>query len=146
MNLLFSIYKQYTFSNNDFNEQQRTNTASNFLYFFPSIKRRLFVQYYMVSLHTGTCFCPTSCRLRHRRRPVLSSPVYCLHNVKEGFVAARKKDRRCQGVKYVFDIHTSKESKRLEVALLRLWRVNVKTTGGFLCISLGDFHTDKIAP
>jgi hypothetical protein len=25
-------------------------------------------------------------------------------------------------------------------------RVNVTTTGGFICISFGDFHIDKIAP
>ncbi len=65
---------------------------------------------------------------------------------KYGFVAARKKGRSCQGVKYVFDAHTSKASKRLKVVLLHLWRVNVKTTGGFIYFSLGDFHTDKIAP
>jgi hypothetical protein len=46
----------------------------------------------------------------------------------------------------VFDVHTSKASKRLKVVLLHLWRVNVKTTGGFICISFGDFHKDKIAP
>ncbi len=46
----------------------------------------------------------------------------------------------------VFDVHRSKGGKRLKVVLLHLWRVNVKTTGGFLSISFGDFHTDKIAP
>ncbi len=61
-------------------------------------------------------------------------------------VAARKKGRSYQGVKYVFDAHTSKASKSLQVVLLHLWGVNVKTTGGFICISSGDFHTDKIAP
>ncbi len=39
------------------------------------------------------------------------------------------------GVKYLFDAHTSKASKRPKVVLLHLWRVNVKTTGGFICIS-----------
>ncbi len=65
---------------------------------------------------------------------------------KYGVVAARKKGRSCQDVKYVFNAHTSKASKRLKVVLLHLWHVNVKTTGGFILISLGDFHTDKIAP
>jgi hypothetical protein len=46
-------------------------------------------------------------------------------------------------VKYVFDAHTSKASKRLKVVLLHLWRENAKTTGGFICISFGDFHIDK---
>jgi hypothetical protein len=54
-------------------------------------------------------------------------------------------------VKYVFDAHTSKASKRLKVVLLHLWRVNVKTTVladlfASHSISLGDFHRDKIAP
>ncbi len=49
-------------------------------------------------------------------------------------------------MKYVFDAHTSKASKRLKVILLDLWRINVKTIGGFICISFGDFHIDKIAP
>ncbi len=46
----------------------------------------------------------------------------------------------------VFDVHTSKASKRLKVVLFHLWRVKVKTAGGFICISFGDFHIDKIAP
>jgi hypothetical protein len=37
-------------------------------------------------------------------------------------------------------------SYRLKVVLLHLWRVNVKTTGGFISISLADFYTDNIAP
>jgi hypothetical protein len=51
-------------------------------------------------------------------------------------------------VKYVFDAHTSKANKRLKVVLLHLWRVNAKTTDGFICISFGDFHlrVDKTAP
>jgi hypothetical protein len=48
-------------------------------------------------------------------------------------------------VKYVFDAHTTKASKRLKGVLLHLWRINVKTTGGFICVSFGDFHIDKVA-
>jgi hypothetical protein len=36
---------------------------------------------------------------------------------------------RCE---FVFDVHTSIASKRLKVVLLHLWRINVKTTGGFI--------------
>ncbi len=54
----------------------------------------------------------------------------------------RKELPRCE---YVFDVHTSKTFKRPKVVLLHLWLVNVKTTGGFICISFGDFHLDKIA-
>jgi hypothetical protein len=50
---------------------------------------------------------------------------------------------RCE---YVFDAHTSKASKELKVVLLHFWRVNVKTTRGFVYISLEDFHIDKTAP
>jgi hypothetical protein len=50
------------------------------------------------------------------------------------------------GVRYVFDAHTSNARKILKVVLLHLRGVNVKTNGGFLCISFGDFHIDKIAP
>jgi hypothetical protein len=32
------------------------------------------------------------------------------------------------------------------VVLLHLWRVNVKTTRGFINISLDDFLIDKTAP
>ncbi len=51
----------------------------------------------------------------------------------------------------VADVRTSTSKvgsrlARLKVVLLHLWRVNVKTTGGFICISLGDFYTDKIVP
>jgi hypothetical protein len=46
-------------------------------------------------------------------------------------------------VKYVFDAHTSKAGKRLKVVLHHLWRVNVKTTGGFICMSLEDFTQIK---
>ncbi len=41
-------------------------------------------------------------------------------------------------VKNVFD-HTSKAGKRLKVVLLHLWRQNVETTSGFICISFRDF-------
>jgi hypothetical protein len=60
-------------------------------------------------------------------------------------VAARKKieAERCE---CAFDAHTSKFSKELKVVLLHLWRVNVKTTGGFVYILLEDFHMDKTAP
>ncbi len=59
---------------------------------------------------------------------------------------ARKKigAERCE---CVFDLHTSKASKELKVVLLlHLWCVNVKTTGGFIYISLEEFHMDKTAP
>jgi hypothetical protein len=60
-------------------------------------------------------------------------------------VAARKKvgAERCE---YVFDVHASKASKRLKVVLLYSWRANVKTTGGFYCMSFPDFFIDKTAP
>jgi hypothetical protein len=58
---------------------------------------------------------------------------------KKGIGAARRE--------YVFDVHTSKASKRLKVVLLHLWRINVKTTGGFINISDEDFHmVKKTAP
>ncbi len=49
---------------------------------------------------------------------------------------------------YVFEVHTSKARKKLEVVLLQLhlWRINVKMTRGFIDISLEDFHMDKTAP
>ncbi len=47
---------------------------------------------------------------------------------------------------YIFDVHTCKASKRLNVVLLHLWRINVKTTHGFIKIQLKDFHIDKTAP
>ncbi len=43
----------------------------------------------------------------------------------------------CEGC--TFDLHTSKDSERLKVVLLHLWRVNVKTISGFICIALGIF-------
>jgi hypothetical protein len=48
-------------------------------------------------------------------------------------------------VKYVFDAYTTKANKRLKVVLRHLWRVKIKTTCGFICISFEDFHIDKIA-
>ncbi len=64
-------------------------------------------------------------------------------------VAARKKDG-AERYECVLDAQTSKASKELklvtEVVLLHLWRVNVNTTGGFIYISLEDFHMDKTAP
>ncbi len=48
---------------------------------------------------------------------------------------------RCEYV-----VHTSKVSKELKVVVLRhLWRVNVKTTRGFINIPLEDFHIEKTA-
>ncbi len=49
------------------------------------------------------------------------------------------------GCEYVFDVHTSKARLKVVVVLLHLWRVKVKTTRGFIYISFGDFHIDKIA-
>jgi hypothetical protein len=60
-------------------------------------------------------------------------------------VAAKKKvgAERCE---YVFDVHVGKASKRLKLVLLYPWRANVKTTGGFYCMSFPDFLIDKTAP
>jgi hypothetical protein len=38
----------------------------------------------------------------------------------------------------IFDIHTSKARYELKVVLLHLWRVNVKTIGGFINSPLSD--------
>ncbi len=38
----------------------------------------------------------------------------------------------------IFDLHTSKARSELKVVLLHLWRVNVKTIGGFINITLAD--------
>ncbi len=46
-------------------------------------------------------------------------------------------------MKYVSDAHTSKASKRQKVVLLYLWRIDVKTTGGFINIPVEDFHLVK---
>ncbi len=65
-----------------------------------------------------------------------------------GTVAARQKGRSCQGVKYVFDAHTSKASKRLMVVVvpLHFWRIDIKTTGGLINIPVEDFQMVKTAP
>ncbi len=62
--------------------------------------------------------------------------IYCI------LLPQRKKveAERCE---YIFDVHTSKASKILKVVLLHLWRINVKTTRGFINIPLEDFHMDK---
>ncbi len=49
-------------------------------------------------------------------------------------------------MKIIFDVHTCKASKRLKVALLHLWHIKVKTTGGFINIPVEDFHMVKTAP
>jgi hypothetical protein len=48
---------------------------------------------------------------------------------------------RCENV---FDVQTSKASQRLKVVLLHLWRINVKTSRGFINIPLEDFLIDKL--
>jgi hypothetical protein len=53
------------------------------------------------------------------------------------------RNRQLNCVKIIFDVHTSKASKELKVVLLHLWRVNVKTTRGFITIRLDDFHIYK---
>ncbi len=62
--------------------------------------------------------------------------------IKNYVVASRKKigSERCESV---FNAHTSKASKELKGYF---WRVNVKKTGEFIYISLGDFLKDKTAP
>ncbi len=67
------------------------------------------------------------------------------HKLREFFVLFYKGIKVGLPGVYIFDVHASKASKRLKVVLLHLWHVNVKTTGGFICISFGDFHIDKIA-
>jgi hypothetical protein len=44
---------------------------------------------------------------------------------------------------YMLDVHTSKGSKRMKVVLLHLWRINVKTAGGFIKIPVEDLHMVK---
>jgi hypothetical protein len=46
----------------------------------------------------------------------------------------------------IFDLHTNKAKYELKVVILHLWRVNVKTIGGFINIPLTDFFMDKTAP
>ncbi len=57
---------------------------------------------------------------------------------KKGIGAAR-----CE---YLFDVYTSKASKRLKAVLLHLWRINVKATGGFSNIPVKNFHMVKTEP
>ncbi len=45
-----------------------------------------------------------------------------------------------------FDLHTSKARYELNMVLLLVWRVNVKTIGGFINIPFADFFLDKNAP
>jgi hypothetical protein len=44
----------------------------------------------------------------------------------------------------IIDRHRS--IARYELILLHLWRVNVKTIGGFINIALAHFFIDKTAP
>ncbi len=46
----------------------------------------------------------------------------------------------------IIDLHTSKARYELKVVQLHLWRVNVKTIGGFITILLTNFFLDKTAP
>ncbi len=48
---------------------------------------------------------------------------------------------RCE---YVFEVKTSEASKRLKVVPLHLWRINIKTTSGFINIPLEDFLIDNL--
>jgi hypothetical protein len=80
-------------------------------------------------------------------RETFFSPIKSNSKTKKkvSFVAARKKvgAERCENV---LDAHTSKAGKELKVALLHLWRENVKTTRGFIYIPLEDLHMVKTAP
>ncbi len=57
----------------------------------------------------------------------LPSPIVMLSTI-ISLLLVTTRQQSC--VKNVLDVHTS----------------TVKTTGGFICISLGYFHIDKIAP
>ncbi len=46
----------------------------------------------------------------------------------------------------ISDLHTSKARYEVKLVLLHLWRVYVKTTGGFINIPLADFFIDKNTP
>jgi hypothetical protein len=47
----------------------------------------------------------------------------------------------------IVDLHnTSKARYEQKRVLLHLWRVDVKTIGGFINISLADFFIDKTSP
>ncbi len=64
-----------------------------------------------------------------------------------GHHCLREQEVDVRGILSIFDPHTSKTSRyEPKVALLHLWRVNVKTTPGFIHIPLADFLTDKTAP
>ncbi len=58
----------------------------------------------------------------------------------------KMKNRQLNCVKIIFDVHASKASKRLNVVLLHIWRVNVKTTPGSNNNSLEDFFINKTVP
>jgi hypothetical protein len=58
----------------------------------------------------------------------------------------KSRNRQLNCVKIIFDVHTSKASKELKVVLLHIWRLNVKTTRGFIYIPLEDFNMFKTAP
>jgi hypothetical protein len=45
----------------------------------------------------------------------------------------------------IFDPHNNKAKYELKVVILHLWRVNVKTIGGFINIPLTDLFMDKTA-
>jgi hypothetical protein len=60
-------------------------------------------------------------------------------------VAARKNGIGAARCEYVYDVHMSKASKRPKVVPLHLWRINIKTTGGFINIPVEDFHMVKTA-
>ncbi len=63
-----------------------------------------------------------------------------LNSENYGLVEVRKS--RSWEVWNIFDVHTSLINKELKVIILHLWRVNVKTTRGFINIPLEDFHID----
>jgi hypothetical protein len=81
---------------------------------------------------------------------VLSCSVFCSRASVDSVNLNLLKSRNRLGnrMKILFDVHTSKASKELKVVLLHLWRVNVivKTSHGFIYVSLGDFHIDETAP
>jgi hypothetical protein len=58
----------------------------------------------------------------------------------------KSRNRQLNSVKILFHVLMSKASKELKVVLLHIWRVNVKTTRGFIYIPLADFNMVKNAP
>jgi hypothetical protein len=44
----------------------------------------------------------------------------------------------------IFDLHTSRARYELNVILIHIWRVNVKSTGGFIYTPLADFFFSHI--